>query len=87
LKEGSTTDICADLKINEDDYDQPVAYAGLVITKTVGTKVYVQTSRTIGNWQYNKAIEFFKFDLENGKACLYTYDIEEEAMIVDDQQI
>jgi hypothetical protein len=87
LKEGSTTDVCADLKITAEDYDQNVAYAGLIITKTVGTNIYVQTSNSMGNWQYNKAIEFFKFDLENGKACLYTYDIEEEAMIVNDQQI
>lgn len=87
LKEGSKTDVCADLKITEDDYGQSVAFAGLVITKTVGTKIYVQTSYTMGNWQYNKAIEWLKDDLANEQNCLNTYDIEEEAMIVDDTQI
>lgn len=87
LKEGSTTDVCPGLKYTVDDYDSNVAFAGLVITKTTGTKIYTQTSYTMGNWQYNQIINGLKEDLEGDQQCLNTYDIEEEAMIVDDTQI
>lgn len=87
LKEGSTTEICPDMQYEEDNLDLNVAYAGLVITKTVGTKVYVQTSYVVGNWGYDNGINLVKDDLENEQYNLNTYDIEEEAMIVDDTQI
>lgn len=87
LKEGSETDTCDDLKVVADDWNQDVAFAGLVITKTIGTKIYVQTAYTIGNWQYNKVIELLKEDLNSDQINLSTYDIEQEAMIVDDAEI
>lgn len=86
LKEGSTTEICDDLKIVADNTDRNVAYAGLVITKTTGTKIYVQTAYVMGNWQYNEVVNELKEDLAGDQINLSTYDIEEEAMIVDDDQ-
>lgn len=83
LKEGTKTDVCEALKIEEDNYDKNVAFAGLVVTQTLGLKVYVQTAYTIGNWQYDKVIEFLKDDLNADQNNLGTYDIEQEAMIVD----
>jgi hypothetical protein len=87
LKEGSTTEICPDMKYEEDNLELNVAFAGLVITKTVGTKVYVQTSYVVGNWGYENGITILKNDLAGDQYNLNTYDIEEEAMIVDDTQI
>jgi hypothetical protein len=87
LKEGSTTEICPDMKYEQDNLELNVAFAGLVITKTVGTKVYVQTSYVVGNWGYENGITILKNDLAGDQINLNTYDIEEEAMIVDDTQI
>ena len=87
LNEGSKTDICADLKYAADNYDLNIAVAGLVITKTVGTKIYVQTADMIGNWGYNTAVQTLINDLNGDKENLYTYDIEQDAMIVNNEII
>lgn len=89
LNEGSTTEVCADLQYLEDDYEivTGIATAGLVITKTVGTKVYVQTADMVGNWGYEQAKAELINDLNTDKENLYTYDIEQDAMIVNNDII
>lgn len=87
LNEGSKTDICTDLKYVTDNYDLNIAVAGLVVTKTVGTKIYVQTADMLGNWGYNTAIQTLIDDLNTDKNNLYTYDIEQDAMIVNNDII
>lgn len=87
LNEGSETDICADLKYAADNFDINVAAAGLVVTKTIGTKVYVQTADMIGNWPYGKVVHDLIEDLNTYKTNLYTYDIEQDAMIVNNDII
>ena len=87
LNEGSKTDICADLKYAADNYDLNIAVAGLVVSKTIGTKIYVQTADMIGNWGYNTAVQTLIDDLNGDKENLYTYDIEKDAMIVNNDII
>lgn len=87
LNEGSKTDICADLKYAADNFDLNVAAAGLVVSKTIGTKVNVQTADMIGNWPYEKVVHDLIEDLNGDKANLYTYDIEQDAMIVNNDII
>lgn len=87
LNEGSKTDICADLKYAADNFDLNVAVAGLVVSKTIGTKVNVQTADMVGNWPYEKVVQALIEDLNGDKANLYTYDIEQDAMIVNNDII
>lgn len=87
LNEGSLTNVCADLKYAADNYDLNIAVAGLVVTKTIGTKVYVQTADMMGNWGYNTAKQVLIDDLNSDKENLYTYDIEQDAMIVNNDII
>ena len=87
LNEGSKTDICADLKYATDNFDINIAVAGLVVTKTEGTKVFVQTADMIGNWPYTQAKDMLIQDLNTDKVNLYTYDIEQDAMIVNNEII
>ena len=87
LNEGSTTEVCADLKYAADNFDINVAVAGLVVTKTEGTKVYVQTADMIGNWPYEQAKDMLIEDLNTDKVNLYTYDIQQDAMIVNNEII
>lgn len=89
LNEGSKTDICADLQYKENDYEtvENVATAGLVVTKTIGNKIFVQTADMIGNWPYREVIRILVDDLNGDKENLYTYDIEQDAMIVNNDII
>lgn len=87
LNEGSTTEVCADLQYVADTWDTNIAVAGLVVTKTVGTKVYTQTADMLGNWQYNQAVTHVIADLNTDKHNLYTYDIQQDAMIVNNDII
>lgn len=89
LNEGSTTEICADLQYLEDESEGSlnVAVAGLVVTKTIGTKVYVQTADMVGNWPYNQVTHDLIENLNTTKDNLYTYDIEQDAMIVNNNII
>ena len=87
LNEGSKTDICADLKYAADNFDINVAVAGLVVTKTEGTKVFVQTADMVGNWPYEKVVHNLIENLNSYKDNLYTYDIEQDAMIVNNEII
>ena len=87
LNEGSETDVCADLKYAADNFDINIAVAGLVVTKTIGTKVYVQTADMVGNWPYSQAVTVLNEDLNTDKVNLYTYDIEQDAMIVNNDII
>ena len=87
LNEGSETDVCADLKYAADNFDINIAVAGLVVTKTIGTKVYVQTADMVGNWPYSQAVTTLNEDLNTDKVNLYTYDIEQDAMIVNNDII
>ena len=85
LNEGSTTEVCADLKYVTENFDINTAVAGLVVTKTIGTKVYVQTADMIGNWPYEKVVNDLIQNLNTYKDNLYTYDIEQDAMIVNNE--
>ena len=67
--------------------DINIAVAGLVVTKTIGTKVYVQTADMVGNWPYSQAVTTLNEDLNTDKVNLYTYDIEQDAMIVNNDII
>lgn len=87
LNEGSETNVCADLKYVTDNFDINIAVAGLVVTKTIGTKVYVQTADMVGNWPYSQAVTALNEDLNTDKVNLYTYDIEQDAMIVNNDII
>ncbi len=87
LNEGSTTEVCANLKYAADNFDLNVAVAGLVVAKTVGTKVYVQTADMIGNWPYEQVTHDLIENLNTTKDNLYTYDIEQDAMIVNNNII
>ena len=87
LNEGTSTEICADLQYVADSTDLNIAVAGLVVTKTVGTKIYTQTSDMLGNWQYNQALTLVQQDLNTNKYNLYTYDIQQDAMIVNNDII
>lgn len=89
LNEESTTEICADLQYITDitETNPNVAVAGLVVTKTIGTKVYVQTADMVGNWSYEQVVHDLIEDLNTDKENLYTYDIEQDAMIVNNDII
>ena len=87
LNEGSTTEVCADLKYAADNFDINIAVAGLVVAKTEGTKIFVQTADMIGNWPYEQAKRMLFEDLNTDKENLYTYDIEQDAMIVNNEII
>lgn len=89
LNEESTTEICADLQYTTDiiETNPNVAVAGLVVTKTIGTKVYVQTADMVGNWSYEQVVHDLIEDLNTDKENLYTYDIEQDAMIVNNDII
>ncbi len=87
LNEESTTEVCANLKYAADNFDLNVAVAGLVVAKTVGTKVYVQTADMIGNWPYEQVTHDLIENLNTTKDNLYTYDIEQDAMIVNNNII